>query len=351
MSAAGHPQPCARWTAQLTGGSWGADDHIVFGTTQCRPAARPGRRGEPEAADDGGSTKGQASHRWPDVLPNGAGVLFTVWNGSDERSQIAVASLVTGLPGSHGTTRATAQVSEIVAGGSSPRFSPTGHVVYAVGGTLRAVGFDASRLAVHGNPVPVMEGVSEGPNGNAQFALAENGSLVFARGMAGALGRRTLVWVDRQGRQEAVNVPPRAYTYARLSPDGTRVALDARDQQSDIWIWHLLRGTLERLTFDPGLNRLPIWTRDGKRVAFTSDRDGPEGIYWQAADGSGTAERLSPGSSVAGPSVVLAGRYAAGVHHAARRARRPGRPDARRRAPHRHVVERVVQGEQRRSVT
>jgi serine/threonine-protein kinase len=154
---------------------------------------------------------------------------------------------------------------------------------------------------VHGSAAPVLDEVSVGPNGAAQFALAEDGSLVFAKGVSG-LGRRTLVWIDREGREEAVNVPPRSYTYARLSPDDTRVALDARDQQNDIWIWYLLRGTLERLTSDPGLNRLPVWTRDGKRVAFTSDRDGTEGIYWQAADASGTAERLSPEGFEGGPS-------------------------------------------------
>ena len=83
-----------------------------------------------------------------------------------------------------------------------------------------------------------------------------------------------MFWVDRQGRQEAINVPPGAYTYARLSPDGTRVALDARDQQNDIWIWDLKRETLQRLTTDPGLNRGPVWTPDSQRVAFTAERDG-----------------------------------------------------------------------------
>lgn len=108
---------------------------------------------------------------------------------------------------------------------------------------------------------------------------------------------RTLVWVDRNGQQETINAEPRAYTYVRLSPDGTRVALDVRDQQFDIWIWDLKRENLQRLTSDPGLDISPVWTPSGERVAFNSARDGKaSGIFWQAADGSGEAERIDTGS-------------------------------------------------------
>ena len=109
------------------------------------------------------------------------------------------------------------------------------------------------------------------------------------------------MWVDRNGHEEPIKAPPRAYVYPRLSPDGTRVALDIRDQQNDIWIWDLARQTLQRLTNDPGPNRLPVWTPDGTRVAFTAERDGVESVYWQAFDGSGTMERLSSGTQTQGP--------------------------------------------------
>jgi Tol biopolymer transport system component len=106
--------------------------------------------------------------------------------------------------------------------------------------------------------------------------VAGTGALVNATGASGMLPPRTLVWVDRTGHEEPITAPPRAYTYARLSPDGTRVALDARDEQNDIWIWDLARRTLQQLTIDPGMNRSPVWTPNSKRAAFTAERDGVE---------------------------------------------------------------------------
>jgi serine/threonine-protein kinase len=126
------------------------------------------------------------------------------------------------------------------------------------------------------------------------LALARNGTLVYVAGTSADTGNRTLVWVDRSGREEPIAVPPRAYTYARLSPDGRQVALDSRDEQNDIWTFDLARGTLARLTRDPGLNRGPAWTPDGTRLAFSATDNGVETAHWQAADGSGTMERLGP---------------------------------------------------------
>jgi serine/threonine-protein kinase len=154
------------------------------------------------------------------------------------------------------------------------------------------VRFDLDRLAVTGAPVPVVEGVVTKGSGSASFSIASNGTLVYVQGSV-SVQKRTLVWVDREGHEEPINVPPRAYAYARLSPDGTRLALDVRDEMNDIWVWSLARQTMTRLTFDPGVNRGAVWSPDGKRIAFSMARDGVENIYWQAADGSGTAEPLT----------------------------------------------------------
>jgi serine/threonine-protein kinase len=138
--------------------------------------------------------------------------------------------------------------------------------------------------------------------GGAHYAMGADGALAYVSGTGiSGLDPRTLVWVDRKGREEAIDVPARAYVYARLSPDATRVALDAREQQNDIWILDLKQGGLQRLTTDPGFNRLPVWTPDSTRVAFTAAHEGIEDIHWQAADGSSAVERLSVGSTTQGP--------------------------------------------------
>jgi serine/threonine-protein kinase len=163
------------------------------------------------------------------------------------------------------------------------------------------VRFDPARLEVLSDPVPVVEQVMTSGTGAANFAVSRNGTLLYVPGAGGAGARRSLVWVDRQGREEPVNLPPRAYIAARLSPDGTRIALDIRDQDNDIWVWDLGRRTLTRLTFDPAPDQYPVWTPDGRRIIFNSARAGVANLYWQLADGTGTVERLttSPNSQVA----------------------------------------------------
>ena len=163
--------------------------------------------------------------------------------------------------------------------------------------------FDLDRLEVRGEFVPVVDRLlMKKPEwrepGAADFSVVgqRNARVRRRRARRGQQGNCTLVWVDRNGHEEPITAPPRAYVYARLSPDGARLALDVRDQQNDIWIWDLARQNLQPLTNDPGFNRLPIWTPDSKRVAFSAARDGVESVYWQAFDGAGTMERLSSGT-------------------------------------------------------
>jgi len=116
--------------------------------------------------------------------------------------------------------------------------------------------------------------------------------------------RRTLVWVDREGREAPLKAPPRAYVYPRLSPDGTRVALEIRDQENDIWIWDLARETLTRLTFGPAPEFYAAWTPNGQAVIFSSGPSppgmivGPRNLFRRAADGTGTVEQLTKDTAV-----------------------------------------------------
>ncbi len=138
------------------------------------------------------------------------------------------------------------------------------------------------------DPVPVVEAVK-----GRQFSVSRTGALVYVPG-GEAEAQRSLVWVTRDGREEPLTAaPPRAYAIPRLSPDGTRVALDIRDQQQDIWIWDLARQTLTRLTDAPAGDLIPVWTPDSRRVIFASARAGQPNLFWQAANNTGTAERLT----------------------------------------------------------
>ena len=265
--------------AQGLGMSWGPDDTIVFATTDgLRRVSAAG--GEPEmltTVEPG--QENEAGPRWPSVLPNGKGVLFTAWSGSVETSRLAVLSLE------------TRQVTYLLTGGSDPRYSPTGHIVYVADGTLFAVGFDADRLVLTTtNPVPVAENVNTRVGGAADFALADNGSLVYVTAVDEA---RALVWVDHEGHEEPLATPLRAYRVPSVSPSGTQVAVDVIVQSgADIWIHDLGRGTESRLTTGRSNDYAPLWTPDGERVVFTSNRAGPLGLFQKVVEAPGDADRL-----------------------------------------------------------
>jgi eukaryotic-like serine/threonine-protein kinase len=125
---------------------------------------------------------------------------------------------------------------------------------------------------------------------------------------------RTLVWVDRKGHEERISAPLRSYGPPRLSPDGTRVATGILDKgNTDIWIWDLAKESLRRLTFAAGMDGLPIWTPDARQIVFMSDRTGVLNLYRQAADGSGTADRLTTSSYPQWPtSITTDGRWLVG---------------------------------------
>ena len=210
------------------GASWGADNTIVFATND--PATGLLRvsagGGEAEVLTTPDAQKGE-DHYWPEVLPGGKAVLFTIFStaGAFQNAQIAVLDLQTG------------EQKVLVRGGSYPRYVPTGHIVYGVESTLRAVAFDLGRLEVRSDPVPVLQRVVTKPSGAASFSVAQDGSLVYIAGdVQGGGARTTLVWVDRQGREEVINAPPRAYISPRISPRGRGWRSTRSTRSSDIWI-------------------------------------------------------------------------------------------------------------------
>jgi serine/threonine-protein kinase len=172
----------------------------------------------------------------------------------------------------------------VLRGGGRARLTPTGHLLYASGASLYAVGFDRRSLKVQGEAVSVVTAP-----GTIDFAVAPNGTLAYYSPAGSA--ERELVWVDRQGAEEALGAPARAFRYPRLSPDGTRAALDMDDGVGrDVWIWDLRRATFERFTKDPAHNPLVAWSPDGNFLYYGSERSGRSNVYRQPADGSGAEE-------------------------------------------------------------
>ena len=267
------------------GAAWADDDTILFATgsdaTGLQRVSAEG--GAPTAVTTPDRSAGEGDHVWPQLLPGGRAVLLTVTpaNGNVDDAQIAVLDL-------QSRTKKT-----VIRGGSDAQYVSSGHLVYSAAGTLRAIAFDLQRLEVTGTAVPVIPQLFTKLGGLADFGVAANGTLVYVPAAVASSPRNTLVWVDRQGREEPIPAPERAYLYPRLSPDGTRVALAIADQQTDIWLWEFTRRSLTRFTFDPGPDTYPVWTPDGRRLIFGSARGGSPNLFWQAADGSGAVERLT----------------------------------------------------------
>lgn len=270
------------------GATWGADGTIVYATNASTGLHRVSAAGgDPTVLTKPNRERGEVDHLWPEFLPGSRALLFTITatTGGLDNAQIAMLDLQTG----------TYKV--VVRGGSHAHYVPSGHLVYGAGGTLRAVAFDFGRLNVVGTPVPVLEQVLMTAAGAVDVAAANNGTMVYVSGRGTAGAGRSLVWVDRMGREEPLPTPVRAYQYPRISPDGTRVALDIRDQEQDIWIWDFARQTLTRLTFDSANDQFPVWLPDSRRLIFASARTGATNLFWQAADGTGAVERLTEGTS------------------------------------------------------
>ena len=239
--------------------------------------------GEPTVLTRPDTAQGERDHLHPSLLPDGRGILFTIVpSNSAEPVQVAVLDLKTG------------QRRTLIRGGRQPEYVETGHLLYVVTGTLSAVRFDLARLEVQSDPMLVVDDVGELDRVSADYTVSRQGTLVHVK--VGAKDTpRSLVWVDRTGRETPIGAPLHIYSTPRLSPDGTRIAVTIREQQNDIHVFDLNRGTLMRLASSSSVECCPIWTPDGRRIVFASERNGAANLYAQAADGSGSVERLTTG--------------------------------------------------------
>ncbi len=269
------------------GGSWSEDGTIFFtpnfmaGVGLSRVSASGGRS---EVATRPDPDAGEATHRWPQVLPGGKAVLFTTHRtaGGYDDASIVVQRLPDGPR------------KVVVQGGYHGRYLPSGHVVYMHDGTLFAIPFNAERLEAAGTAVPVIEEVIAAPlSAGAQFAFSNRGSLVYSPGRDAPM-LMSIQWLDRNGRLSPLRAVPGTYRNLLFSPDGTRLAIHLIEGKvPDIWVYEWGRDTMSRLTFDATRGAYPVWCPDRGCVAYMSARDGQ--IYWQHADGTRSAQALVRG--------------------------------------------------------
>jgi serine/threonine-protein kinase len=260
------------------GATWGSGDTIIFATADSPGLMRVSASGgDPQPLTK--SESGAGLHRWPHFMPDGKAVLYTIFKNTLDW-QVAVLPLETKNP-------------HVLIDGTDARYTSSGHLVFARQSSLWAVPFDSVHLQYQGDAVPIVEGVQVNSGGWAQYSVASDGSMAYLSGSTPLNPSTRPVWVDRKGQEELMAAPSNNYSFPRISPDGKQIALRVRDSagNSDIWIWDCARGTLSRLTFDTK-SASPLWTLDGKRIAFLSSRNGNQNIFWKAADGTGEDEKL-----------------------------------------------------------
>ena len=263
------------------GGTWGPDGTIVFATNQTLGLMRVSDTGGPvETLTD--PTAGEPRNTEPHFLPGGDALLFTRWATGGVPSSVVALSLDSG------------EEQTVMLDAFSPRFLASGHLLFARGTSLWAAPFDPDRLALTGQPAPVVDNVEMGMRGleTAGYDTAGDGTLVFTPGR----GQQTVVLVDRNGREEALSgIVPGQYLDVAVSPDGARIALQT-GRPGDIGIYDIARATLTRLTTNPLGDNNPVWSPDSQRVAYSSARAGITGsrIFSAPVDGTGSETPIGP---------------------------------------------------------
>ena len=270
------------------GGAWTEDDAIVYGAL----GSGTSPSGLLRISSAGGKSEvfstpieRELTHRWPQVLPNRKGVLFT---SSDNAGAYADANLAVRLP--------SGQLKIVERRAYHGRYIESGHLIFMRDGALFAESFSLERLEVSGQPVPVLDGVSSNSTtGAAQFSVSAAGSFAYLTGVQQS-GGVTIEWFERSGKTTPLRPVAAAWYDIRFAPDGRRLAFSL---DGHAWIYEWARDTLMRVTTDAAVDNSAVWTPDAKRIAYASARgDGAAlNVYWQAADGTGEVQRLTTSSN------------------------------------------------------
>jgi len=263
------------------GGSWSTaagESAIVFSPSSGGGLSLVGALGGAQRAV-ASPEEGEPALRWPAVLPGDRFALATLW--SPEKVAVGVVSLDSG------------SVEELIEDASSARFTPSGHIVFARGTELWAAAFDTSSNRLDSEPVVVVKDVAyDSLTGASFYDFADDGALFYVETGSVLSGPTRMFSVSRDGTATLLGPPRPSIQVPRRSPDGRFILTTVQaGEASDIWSFHLERGTLTRLTFD-GSNGAAIWHPSGSTIAFSTRRGGGNAIFEMAADGSGDGRRL-----------------------------------------------------------
>jgi eukaryotic-like serine/threonine-protein kinase len=274
------------------GGCWATDGTIIFSPDYTTGLMRvPDSGGQPEPLAIPDAKKGERTYRWPEVLTNGRGMIFTIGMedsaASYDDAEIAVYSFAT-------------KKTRVLMHGDMAVYSPSGHLLYYRAGALFAAPFSESRMEITGNAVQLPQHASDDPTSGATYiAVAANGVMAYVSG-GSATSTRTIAITDRKGEPHVLPLPPRGYAIPRFSPDGKRLAMIVSDVtnfasngRGDVWIYDFASGSMSRLTFD-GTDDYDAWSPDGSKIYFDSSRGTGGGLYAKRADGTGGEQAILP---------------------------------------------------------
>ncbi len=261
------------------GGSWGADNRILF-VDAAAIRRIPAAGGQPELLVQ---AKADEIFVDPVMLPDGRTLLYVLASrtGDSLEARWDNARVVAAAPGQPPKL--------LVQNGSGARYVRSGHLLYVFRDALFAVPFDVTRLERTGDAVAVVDNLTRLSPSPATFSVSDNGTLAI---VPEHHYPRRLVWVDRQGQEEVVPAEPLSYANPRLSPDGTKVAVTTRDGGYDVWVWDFARRSLTQLTSDASPNYTAAWLPDSKRLMYPVWTSTRNEVHVRSADGSGQTEIL-----------------------------------------------------------